>query len=309
MTHPDGPPGRLGYCKSLLRLIRAAFAIHSHYVRVTRGEIASTDRKVDELTVEAPPESPVERCRLAVGQTPQTGEVAVPTHSHLAQGVVSALRDLYERTLLERCVGPDDYPFSRFVSDQLNAHRVPPSDLAAELGIAPERVDELMVAADGIIRDELDSRTWLCWTFAPSRVTGTGYWLHGHEIYPIDETHIAALVADPALFDLSDAVVAEAYRREGETPGSEGNARESLIKRVAADGWVRVRHYRTARDYWSIQADTIVNAIPTILRFVRWAHRQQITAADDELVIVGYRDGLRIEYPFHDGGAARLLEP
>ena len=70
---------------------------------------------------------------------------------------------------------------------------------------------------------------------------------------------------------------------------------------------LRVRHYRTPRDYRSIQSDDVARIAPVIVRFIRWGVFTGVIALEDEIVIVGYSDNVRLEYPFQRGGASALL--
>ena len=55
-----------------------------------------------------------------------------------------------------------------------------------------------------------------------------------------------------------------------------------------------MRHYSgRARDYWSIQTDTIEGRRETIRRFLRFALEQGIADRHQEAFIVGYDDGKR----------------
>ena len=73
--------------------------------------------------------------------------------------------------------------------------------------------------------------------------------------------------------------------------------------RSSAGFWVRVRHYSgRARDYWSIQADTIEGRRETINLFVRFALEQGIAHEHQEAFMVGYDDGQVERYPFKSGG-------
>lgn len=143
--------------------------------------------------------------------------------------------------------------------------------------------------------------------FAHKHVKQTGYWLHGVTLYPIAETHAAAIIREPELFGLTEAEVQDAYHRHGEHLGVEGRAREELIRRVAQHGWVRIRHYNTPRDYWSIQCSDVAEHRREIALFVRLGVDVGFIRSDDELRIVGFDDDAERTYRFQDGGASRFI--
>ena len=70
-------------------------------------------------------------------------------------------------------------------------------------------------------------------------------------IYPVSRSHIAAVIADPALFGVTREYIEGVYRDNGERLGWEGRAREKIIKGLLERGWIRIRDY--GGDYLSVQ--------------------------------------------------------
>ena len=83
---------------------------------------------------------------------------------------------------------------------------------------------------------------------------GNAYWARDTEIKHNDERHVRYIIDDPPRFGLTREQVNEAYARHKEPIGWEGKAREELIKRACATGWIRIRHYPHDADrYLSVQ--------------------------------------------------------
>ena len=72
------------------------------------------------------------------------------------------------------------------------------------------------------------------------------YWIDpiGH-ILPIfnDEKHIDQILKNPKAFGMSIEEIQNIYNAENETLGSEGKAREKIIKNLIQNGWIRIRYY------------------------------------------------------------------
>ena len=133
--------------------------------------------------------------------------------------------------------------------------------------------------------------------------SSAGFWVRDRRIMSLISTHVRAIVDYPGVFGLSAEQVHSAFERYDERIGREGRARIELIREASRAGWVRVRHYTgRARDYWSIQADTIEGRRETINLFLRFALEQGIAHEHQEAFIVGYDDGQLERYPFTSGG-------
>src|SRR5271157_5216015 len=102
-----------------------------------------------------------------------------------------------------------------------------------------------------------------------------GYWVRdGHSPSTIDVTatsHVRYLCENHREFGFSQEQIEETYRRHGERMGQEGKARDELIKIASTRGWIRARHYRSPRDYWSVQFDKIELRKAAVALFVKSA--------------------------------------
>jgi hypothetical protein len=136
-----------------------------------------------------------------------------------------------------------------------------------------------------------------------------GCWVNGNQI--IDVTfisHIDYLYDHPEDFGFSRQEVDETFQRHREKLGEEGSAREELIKSATKRGWIRVRHYRSPRDYWSVQFDKIEERKEAIVSFLRAMIEQGKMSKSDELRLIGFSDGFEKIYSFQEGGVGRFLE-
>ena len=133
--------------------------------------------------------------------------------------------------------------------------------------------------------------------------SSAGFWVRDCRIMSLMSSHVRAIIDHPEVFGLSAERVHSTYERYNERIGQEGRARIELIQEASRAGWVRVRHYTgRARDYWSIQADTIEGRRETINLFLRFALEQGIVHRQQEAFFVGYDDGQIERYPFTSGG-------
>lgn len=79
-------------------------------------------------------------------------------------------------------------------------------------------------------------------------------------------THIQAIIQYPLKFGLSRKEVLSTFETEGEKLGTEGKAREKLIRRVIQRGFVRIRFQK---NYVSVTVDRLDKKTKTVL--LRWA--------------------------------------
>lgn len=143
---------------------------------------------------------------------------------------------------------------------------------------------------------------------------------NGIEVHDVTQgNHIGKILSNPELFGLTREEIEEVYAQYGEPIGLEGKAREAIIKRVANDGWVRIRHYTGRSDYWSIQTDSTEKRKKEIKAFCYWALKiprnaqgeqtgKPVMSYQDSAVIMGYDDDNDIKrYNFQNGGIKRYM--
>ena len=86
------------------------------------------------------------------------------------------------------------------------------------------------------------------------------YWIspRGKILQMGDSTHIAEIIKNPEAFGQTEKDLHELYDSYGEEYGSEGKARESIIKSLFRQGWIRARRY-TRPDRWTVNAFKLNN--------------------------------------------------
>jgi hypothetical protein len=146
------------------------------------------------------------------------------------------------------------------------------------------------------------------YTTFPEAAAGNGYWVHGNDVYDMTtDIHVKFIEENPKLFDITSEMVKKIYDKHHEKIGSEGEAREELIKLVANNGWLRVRHYERP-DYWSIQCDSTRLRDHTIENFIYWAIEHKVMRYDSSATITGYNDPDDVHtYEWKDGGIKGFL--
>lgn len=135
----------------------------------------------------------------------------------------------------------------------------------------------------------------------------SAYWIQYGDVYEVDKKHIRFILDNPELFDMEKSDLITIYKKYGEKIGQEGKAREEIIKMVAKDGWIRVRHYQTPKDYWTIQVDNYRKRKRSIKSFIDYAFSKLGMDIQDAISIVGYEDGVSISYDFQQGGVGEYL--
>lgn len=136
------------------------------------------------------------------------------------------------------------------------------------------------------------------------------WWFKRKGTAPLDvstSTHIAALIESPETFGLTTDEIKQAYASSGERMGSEGKAREELLKRIIMRGWIRVRHYTGGRDYWSFTVNNFRTRRSDLVDFCWWAITEGKMSEHDELFISSYQDERNYQYSFVQGGVKTFL--
>jgi len=89
----------------------------------------------------------------------------------------------------------------------------------------------------------------------------------GGEIFPVRESHISAVLADPERFGLTPEEIRAVYAHHGEPVGVEGEARREILLQLISQGWIRIRRYPNR--YWSVIAPSFTAAVKD--RLQGWA--------------------------------------
>lgn len=142
-------------------------------------------------------------------------------------------------------------------------------------------------------------------------MNGRGFWIKGNLIVDITtKTHIDYVISNPEKFGLTKEEIQRSYRKHKEHFGSEGNAREEIVRSVSSLGWIRVRQYKTKQnEYWSIQFDVYSDKNKKAIKnFIEWIMLEQgIMKKNDEVVLTGFKDNTYIKYGFSEGGVTKFL--
>ena len=139
---------------------------------------------------------------------------------------------------------------------------------------------------------------------------GKAYWYNNQNLFDIGaKKHVHYIIDYPDIFSLRQDDILSTYAFYNEKLYSEGKAREDLIKKVTEHGWIRLRHYQTPIDYWSIQCydthkqkEDLFSIVMALLNLTKDLH------LSDELVFTGFNKNNQEVYSFQQGGVATYLE-
>jgi hypothetical protein len=83
------------------------------------------------------------------------------------------------------------------------------------------------------------------------------------ERFDVRTSHIAAVIADPDRFGVTEAWLRAVYAEHGEGDrfGCEGHARAAIIRYLVTAGWIRTRRTIRPSTYWSITLYCLVAEI------------------------------------------------
>ena len=134
------------------------------------------------------------------------------------------------------------------------------------------------------------------------------FWLKDFTIYLVNRTHIASIIDNPKLFEISKEKITSIYSMYNEKLYFEGGARTDIIKLISLNGWIRIRHYRKPMDYWSVQADKYLERKENIEWFINYAIENQIMKGNDSFQLTGYYDGYFYKCDYTEGGIEKFIE-
>ena len=141
--------------------------------------------------------------------------------------------------------------------------------------------------------------------------SNNGYWIKNKLIVDVsNSTHINYIMDYPEDFNLTKDYISSLYKKYNEKIGTEGKAREEIIRKVSELGWIRVRHYViNHEEYWSLQFDVYNERNrKTIRNFIEWAlYESKVMNKNDSLKFSGYKDDYYSEYNFMNGGVLKYL--
>lgn len=100
-------------------------------------------------------------------------------------------------------------------------------------------------------------------------VKSEAYWINPYgDILAVDSKHIDEILKNPKAYGLSLDEIKELYAAEKEELGSEGQAREKIIKKLILEGWIRLRYYHR-NDMWTANVSRLAKKQKDLL--YRWA--------------------------------------
>lgn len=74
-------------------------------------------------------------------------------------------------------------------------------------------------------------------------MNGDAFWYKNGKVKEVNNYHISDIIGDAEAFGLTRKEIEEIYKKHNERFGTEGKAREEIMKKVMENGWIRVRQY------------------------------------------------------------------
>jgi len=137
-----------------------------------------------------------------------------------------------------------------------------------------------------------------------------GYWVKGSKVWGVTESrHVEFMMEHPDYFDLTIQEIMEMFKVNHETLEHDKVTREQLILLACKNGWVRVRHYISGQNFWSIQCDKIKLREKNIRDFIEdFALKNKLMGYSAKLMIIGLDSNNEMDiYKPEEGGAMAFL--
>lgn len=136
------------------------------------------------------------------------------------------------------------------------------------------------------------------------------FWVKGSQIYQLGaQKHIDFILKNLDKFNITREEIEEVHEKHNEKIGQEGKAREEIIRKVAKDGWIRIRYYAVrGNEYWSIQCDKFARRKESIFKFIDEAMEKYGMNMNDPAIVMSYDTDEVKRYPFQAGGIGELLK-
>jgi hypothetical protein len=134
-----------------------------------------------------------------------------------------------------------------------------------------------------------------------------GYWLSEKGAVPVERDHAETVLADPEQFELDRESLMALYRKHDESPGSEGFARDEVIRMAAKKGWIRVRIQNSTGNYVMLQGYEPERHLERISSFLCDLVHRDIIAADETIVLSDFASASTKTLHWTDGGAASVM--
>lgn len=95
-----------------------------------------------------------------------------------------------------------------------------------------------------------------------------GFWTKKDEWIAVEDDHLSTILDDPERFGLTRAHIEEIYASTGQEVGSEGPARDEIMKQATENGWLRVRRFNNVDTRLVVQGTNIDSQIGSVSEFV-----------------------------------------
>ena len=118
-----------------------------------------------------------------------------------------------------------------------------------------------------------------------------GFWIKNDEWISDEGDHFSVVYADPERFGLTKEEIDGIFRRHNETIGSEGTARDTVLRRVTENGWVRVRRYNGIETRLVVQTTGVAATIPSLPSFITELRKHADLEGPATVVVSDYTDG------------------
>jgi hypothetical protein len=134
-----------------------------------------------------------------------------------------------------------------------------------------------------------------------------GYWLSHTDAISVEEDHAATVLAEPARFGLDREEVLSVYRRHDESPGSEGFARDEVIRMAAKNGWLRLRIQNSNGRYIVVQGYEPEKHMDRVTSFLCDLVHRDLIAVDETIVLSDFAKASMDSVEWTEGGAASII--
>jgi hypothetical protein len=138
-----------------------------------------------------------------------------------------------------------------------------------------------------------------------------GYWVKNTKVYSVTGSHhIDFIMEHPEDFGLTIQEILNMFKANNETVEHDKVTREQLILLACRNGWIRVRHYLSGQNFWSIQCDRIKLREKNIREFIEdFALKNKLMRYNDKLMIIGLNSDSEMDiYKPEDGGIIAFLK-
>lgn len=135
-----------------------------------------------------------------------------------------------------------------------------------------------------------------------------GFWRKNEEWITVVEDFLSAILEEPERFGMTRATIDESYAAQGEKVGTEGLARDRVIKQAIENGWVRIRRYDTMGVRLVVQGAGIDAQIPSIPEFLADVLARDPSEESVTVVINDLANGETRTFQVGESGVSETIE-